>query len=89
MKLNDRSDEKVSTIIQKLKSLQRVHFIMTGFGFADIVFYMQVKTVQELQGIIYMIREKFSENIKSIESANVIKDYKWDFFPKGFLEKME
>lgn len=89
LKLNDRSDERVGTIIQQLKSLQRVHFIMTGFGFADIVFYIQVKTVQELQSIIYMIREKFSENIKSIESANVIKDYKWEFFPKGFLEKMK
>jgi DNA-binding Lrp family transcriptional regulator len=87
LKLSDRSDEKVRSIIERLKSLQRVHFIMIGFGFADIVFYMQVKTVQELQGIIYMIREKFSQEIKSIESADVIKDYKWDFFPKGFLEK--
>lgn len=86
LKLNNRS--QVKTVVDKLKSIVNVHWIMSGFGLADIVFYIQAKHVQELQAILYMIRESFSKDIKSVESASVIKDYKWDFFPKGFLEQI-
>ncbi len=76
-----------ASAINEIKSIFPVHLIMNGFGFTDIVFYVQVRTVQELQRVLYGLREKL--NIKSIESANVIKDYKWDFFPRGFLELLE
>jgi Lrp/AsnC family transcriptional regulator, leucine-responsive regulatory protein len=85
LKLNNRS--QVKYIIDQLKNITQVHLITIGFGLADLVFYIQVKHVQELQSILYMIREKFSKDIKSVESASVIKDHKWDFFPKGFLEE--
>ena len=85
LKLSNRSDEKIKAVINRLKSIRQNNLIITGFGAADIIFYMQVKVVQELQDIIYMLREDFSEDIKSIDFDNTIKDYKWDFFPKGFL----
>jgi Lrp/AsnC family transcriptional regulator, leucine-responsive regulatory protein len=80
--------DKVKSVVDTLKEMQQVHWIMSGSGFADVVFYIQVKHVQELQKILYMIRERFSKDIKSVESASVIKDYKWDFFPKGFLAEL-
>jgi Lrp/AsnC family transcriptional regulator, leucine-responsive regulatory protein len=88
LKLGDRSDAKVKSVVDKLKKLLQVHFVMTGFGFADIVFYVQVKHVQELQSILYTLRETFSNDIKSIESASTIKDHKWDFFPEGLLDEL-
>jgi|GEM_PF-2036432 len=89
LRLGNRSDEKLNTVIRRLKSLKQSNLIMTGFGAADIIFYMQVKVVQELQDIIYMLREDFSNDIKSLEFDNTIKDYKWDFFPKGFLPEID
>lgn len=89
MKLNDRAESKIKTAVNNIKSIMPAHLIMAGFGFSDVVFYVQVKTVQDLQKILYGLREDLSREIKSIESANVIKDYKWDFFPKGFAEKLD
>jgi len=89
LKLRGRSEAKIKTIVNRLKSILLVHFIMTGFGSEDIIFYIQVKTVQELQQIMYILREEFSKDIKSVDSANTIKDYKWDFFPEGLLEAMK
>ncbi len=86
MKLNDRSEQKLKLVVNKIKGAMPIHLIMSGFGFADIVIHAQVKTVQDLQRVLYSLREELSADLKSIESANVIKDYKWDFFPKGFLE---
>ncbi len=88
IKLSQRSDEKIKTIINRLKSFKQTNHILLGFGAADIIFYTQVKVVQELQEIIYMLREDFSDEIKSIEFDNTINDYKWDFFPKGFLKEI-
>jgi Lrp/AsnC family transcriptional regulator, leucine-responsive regulatory protein len=87
VKLNNRA--QVKAIADKLKNILNVHWIMYGFGVADIAFDIQVKHVQELQSILYMIREQFSKDIKSVESSIVIQDYKWDFFPKGFLKQID
>ncbi len=88
IKLSQRSDEKINSLINRLKSFKQTNHIMLGFGAADIIFYTQVKIVQELQDIMYMLREDFSDEIKSIEFDNTLKDYKWDFFPKGLLKEI-
>ncbi len=88
IKLSQRSDEKINSLINRLKNFKQTNHILLGFGAADIIFYTQVKVVQELQEIIYMLREDFSDEIKSIEFDNTINDYKWDFFPKGFLKEI-
>lgn len=87
LKINNQTE--MNKIINQIRGITSCHWIMKGFGAADIVFYCQVKTVQDLQRILYKLRETLGEELKSIESANVIKDYKWDFFPKGFLEEYE
>jgi len=88
IKLSNRSDKKIKVLINRLKSFKQTNYIILGFGAADIIFHMQVKVVQELQDIIYMLREDFSDEIKSIEFDNTIKDYKFDFFPKGLLREI-
>ena len=87
IKLNGHSEQKIKSVLNNISGAMPVHLIMSGFGFADVIFHVQVKTVQDLQRVLYLLREELSVDIKSIESANVIKDYKWDFFPKGFLEE--
>jgi len=89
LKLNNHSEAKTKAVVNMLKEMVEVNFIMTGFGLSDIIFYIQVRHLQDLQNILYMIREQFSKDIKSVESDIIIKDYKWDFFPKGFLQKIK
>ena len=86
IKLNNHSEQKIKTVLNNIRGTVPVHLIMSGFGFADIVLHVQVKTIQDLQRVLYSLREELSADIKSIESASVIKDYKWDFFPQGFAE---
>ena len=89
IKLSRRSDDKIKSLINRLKNFKQTNYILLGFGAADIIFYTQVKIVQELQEIVYMLREDFSNEIKSIEFDNTIKDYKWDFFPKGLMAEIK
>ena len=86
LQLNERTDSKIKEMISGIKGIMSSHFIVHGFGLTDFVFYVQVKTLQDLQKVLYSLRSDFSDDIKSIESANIIRDYKWDFFPEGFLE---
>ncbi|MFH1209824.1 MAG: Lrp/AsnC family transcriptional regulator [archaeon] len=86
LKVNYHSEDEEKNLTSYLKSLDNVFYIIKGVGNYNLAFEIHAEDTQRFKDILEDIKEKYKPIIRKVDTLQILKEYKCNFFPKTILE---
>ena len=86
LKVSYSSHDEEKSLISYLKSLDNIFYIIKGVGNYNLTFEVHAEDTQKFKEILEDIKEKYKPIIRKIDTLQILKEHKCNFFPKTILE---
>ena len=86
LRISYHNENEEKSLISYLKSLDNIFYIIKGVGNYNLTFEVHAEDTQKFEDILEDIKDKYKPIIKKIDTLQILKEHKCNFFPKTILE---
>ncbi len=85
MQFKNLDEKRKEELFDFCEHHKNIYYISNTIGQYNLMIDIHVISIEDLRKVVFELKEKFSDIIKTTELFNVFNEYKIDYFPEDFI----